>query len=926
MANVGDLYVNFKVSTDGLQAGLSGLNNFVTGSKRDLNAMNGAVDALSSTLAKLGVDPSVIGRLREFVSIGTKGFPKMVEGIAALQRQINQTNIKQVTVEPPKLQDLESIQVQIAAAKSAVTSMEENYAQLASGAQAAIDSDKRVIRSKAELSKVTERLGLGAQSIIDSDAKVIRSRAALEKATQRLAAIQEKLASAEVTDPAVRNRSLDQAREKQQKAADRLLASQGKALESAASKQAAAAERLAAAQAKARSKFDAGLAPETAKLSAARERLATITDSLAEAEQRNAAATTAIEQAKRLEALTAEAAANASKQGGAVTAAIRSVGQLASSIPDRLLFAGASLAESMQLGVSKSRAALASLFDTVRQLPSRIGGASAGIAAAFTAIPATFGRGVEAIKTGAMAMDRTLTGLAVTAFQAGKSIGAAIYAAIGPIGLALAAAAALYALWDKLRSDAEKAEAATAARIDANRQRSQSVFEAGIERIKNLQQEAAQAQEGNAYLETDIARLQELIEAQDGQRESLKQQIDKERELRDELKQNKDAQVELALIVERREEAERRLLTARDKLSQAQGRVAGGSGTDAEVDVEAAAVKDRAMLVDLARAEEAAARKVVEQTAALVNNEAMRIDKAAELKRIEDEAAKARKAQEALTSILQGYDDERVRATMTAADYEEMILRRKLEQAGITDPTDVNKAIAAKAARDITEQTARFEKEQQANAEALLQLGMDREQAERRVYELKVLEMNLAPAQTAELLSQYDAIKAIQEAKEAQESIASEVASIERSMLEVTLGKDAAERAIYETKLRAAGLDGEALAMRLQELDALQAQRKQLEDSRKLEQEMNRLKEDRARLEEQLAEDRQRAIERAAEMEAERQSMTENLSTAIGGITIAAASTQVVDVQKVIADETKKTVEELRKVNEKLAKGNLVLV
>jgi len=925
MANVGDLYVNFKVSTDGLQAGLSGLNNFVTGSKRDLNAMNGAVDALSSTLAKLGVDPSVIGRLREFVSIGTKGFPKMVEGIAALQRQINQTDIKQVTVEPPKLQDLESIQVQIAAAKNAVASMEENYAQLASGAQAAIDSDKRVIRSKAELSKVTERLGLGAQAIIDSDAKVIRSRAALEKATQRVAAIKEKLASADVTDPAVRDRSLDQAQERRQKAADRLVTAQAKALESV-KKQEAAAERLAAAQAKARSKFDAGLAPETAKLSAARERLATITDSLAEAEQRNAAATTAIEQAKRLEALTAEAAANASKQGGAVTAAIRSVGQLASSIPDRLLFAGASLAESMQLGVAKSRAALASLFDTVRQLPSRIGGASAGIAAAFTAIPATFGRGVEAIKTGAMAMDRTLTGLAVTAFQAGKSIGAAIYAAIGPIGLALAAAAALYALWDKLRSDAEKAEAATAARIDANRQRSQSVFEAGIERIKNLQQEAAQAQQGNAYLETDIARLQELIEAQDGQRESLKQQIDKERELRDELKQNKDAQVELALIVERREEAERRLLTARDKLSQAQGRVAGGSGTDAEVDVEAAAVKDRAMLVDLARAEEEAARKVVEQTAALVNNEAMRIDKAAELKRIEDEAAKARKAQEALTSILQGYDDERVRATMTAADYEEMILRRKLEQAGITDPTDVNKAIAAKAARDITEQTARFEKEQQANAEALLQLGMDREQAERRVYELKVLEMNLAPAQTAELLSQYDAIKAIQEAKEAQESIASEVASIERSMLEVTLGKDAAERAIYETKLRAAGLDGEALEMRLAELDALQAQRKQLEDSRKLEQEMNRLKEDRARLEEQVAEDRQRAIERAAEMEAERQSMTENLSTAIGGITIAAASTQVVDVQKVIADETKKTVEELRKVNEKLAKGNLVLV
>jgi len=925
MANVGDLYVNFKVSTDGLQAGLSGLNNFVTGSKRDLNAMNGAVDALSSTLAKLGVDPSVIGRLREFVSIGTKGFPKMVEGIAALQRQINQTDIKQVTVEPPKLQDLESIQVQIAAAKNAVASMEENYAQLASGAQAAIDSDKRVIRSKAELSKVTERLGLGAQAIIDSDAKVIRSRAALEKATQRVAAIKEKLASADVTDPAVRDRSLDQAQERRQKAADRLVTAQAKALESV-KKQEAAAERLAAAQAKARSKFDAGLAPETAKLSAARERLATITDSLAEAEQRNAAATTAIEQAKRLEALTAEAAANASKQGGAVTAAIRSVGQLASSIPDRLLFAGASLAESMQLGVAKSRAALASLFDTVRQLPSRIGGASAGIAAAFTAIPATFGRGVEAIKTGAMALDRTLTGLAVTAFQAGKSIGAAIYAAIGPIGLALAAAAALYALWDKLRSDAEKAEAATAARIDANRQRSQSVFEAGIERIKNLQQEAAQAQQGNAYLETDIARLQELIEAQDGQRESLKQQIDKERELRDELKQNKDAQVELALIVERREEAERRLLTARDKLSQAQGRVAGGSGTDAEVDVEAAAVKDRAMLVDLARAEEEAARKVVEQTAALVNNEAMRIDKAAELKRIEDEAAKARKAQEALTSILQGYDDERVRATMTAADYEEMILRRKLEQAGITDPTDVNKAIAAKAARDITEQTARFEKEQQANAEALLQLGMDREQAERRVYELKVLEMNLAPAQTAELLSQYDAIKAIQEAKEAQESIASEVASIERSMLEVTLGKDAAERAIYETKLRAAGLDGEALEMRLAELDALQAQRKQLEDSRKLEQEMNRLKEDRARLEEQVAEDRQRAIERAAEMEAERQSMTENLSTAIGGITIAAASTQVVDVQKVIADETKKTVEELRKVNEKLAKGNLVLV
>jgi hypothetical protein len=57
VANTGDLFVNFKVNADGLQSGFAALNGFVGKSKRDLAAMDGAVNALSTTLAKLGIDP-----------------------------------------------------------------------------------------------------------------------------------------------------------------------------------------------------------------------------------------------------------------------------------------------------------------------------------------------------------------------------------------------------------------------------------------------------------------------------------------------------------------------------------------------------------------------------------------------------------------------------------------------------------------------------------------------------------------------------------------------------------------------------------------------------------------------------------------------------------------------------------------------------
>ena len=78
-------------------------------------------------------------------------------------------------------------------------------------------------------------------------------------------------------------------------------------------------------------------------------------------------------------------------------------------------------------------------------------------------------------------------------------------------------------------------------------------------------------------------------------------------------------------------------------------------------------------------------------------------------------------------------------------------------------------------------------------------------------------------------------------------------------------------------------------------------------------------------MEKDIAAATESARAKAMDDEMRRQQMTENLSTAIGGMTIAATS-EAVDIDKRVFDETKKQTDELKKINEALRSGGVAVL
>jgi hypothetical protein len=934
VANTGDLFVNFKVNADGLQSGFAALNGFVGKSKRDLAAMDAAVSALSITLTKLGIDPSFIFQMRDLAQIGTKGIPKVVEGIGALQRQLSSLG------GGPKIDmDVESLRAQLALAKGAVSDLEGTYAQLAGGAQAAIDADARVIRSKSQLAKATEdiakrgqdviaseamviqskdelarataRAAQQGQAIIDADAQVIRSRAALEKATQRVAETQKALARADASSPIVANRSLDTANEKQRAAAERALAAEARArkaveasvanqqaavdralasessarqsMAAATARQQAAVERLGAAQAAAQAKFDQSISPETQKLVEARARLVSVTDTLAIAEQRQAAeAAAAIAQAQK---------------GGAITAALGKVRDFTGTIPARFVALRESMSSAFSSGATAATGALSKIGPAISSLPTLASTAFGRIKAGFQGLPAASSTAFEAIKSGAMKFDATLTGVAARAATAGRAIGAALYTALGPIGLILVAAGALYAVIEKFVSDAEARVAESNARIEASMSRTKAAIDEVLGSLKNIRAERERTEAKSEGIEADIKGLQALLNARGDGIRFTEEQIARERDLRDEIAANAAAQKTLADASRDRAKAEETVRKAEQGLRDAEMSLNLGEIEESKFNELEANLKQQYAIQSAMRAQEEEAKKLAESTSQSLALEQQRLDlvsKVAEQRRRE---AEAEAQKQAVASILQGIEDERLRLTLSAADYEEMILDRRIKQAGIEDPQVIARIKAAQDALDLAKQQAEAEKVAKAAAG----------------------EKNTIAQETIRITEEARALQS------AIDSIANEQAALEREMLELTMGKAAAEEHILRMKAAAAGLDAAATNDLIEQLKAVQDLRDAVAERKRTEAEQNRLLDERTRLEASIADATEAARAKAMEDDLRRQQMTETVSTAIGGLKIAATS-DAIDIDKRIYDETKKQTDELKKINAALSAGGVAVL
>jgi hypothetical protein len=934
VANTGDLFVNFKVNADGLQSGFAALNGFVGKSKRDLAAMDAAVSALSITLTKLGIDPSFIFQMRDLAQIGTKGIPKVVEGIGALQRQLSSLG------GGPKIDmDVESLRAQLALAKGAVSDLEGTYAQLAGGAQAAIDADARVIRSKSQLAKATEdiakrgqdviaseamviqskdelarataRAAQQGQAIIDADAQVIRSRAALEKATQRVAETQKALARADASSPIVANRSLDTANEKQRAAAERALAAEARArkaveasvanqqaavdralasessarqsMAAATARQQAAVERLGAAQAAAQAKFDQSISPETQKLVEARARLVSVTDTLAIAEQRQAAeAAAAIAQAQK---------------GGAITAALGKVRDFTGTIPARFVALRESMSSAFSSGATAATGALSKIGPAISSLPTLASTAFGRIKAGFQGLPAASSTAFEAIKSGAMKFDATLTGVAARAATAGRAIGAALYTALGPIGLILVAAGALYAVIEKFVSDAEARVAESNARIEASMSRTKAAIDEVLGSLKNIRAERERTEAKSEGIEADIKGLQALLNARGDGIRFTEEQIARERDLRDEIAANATAQKTLADASRDRAKAEETVRKAEQGLRDAEMSLNLGEIEESKFNELEANLKQQYAIQSAMRAQEEEAKKLAESTSQSLALEQQRLDlvsKVAEQRRRE---AEAEAQKQAVASILQGIEDERLRLTLSAADYEEMILDRRIKQAGIEDPQVIARIKAAQDALNLAKQQAEAEKVAKAAAG----------------------EKNTIAQETIRITEEARALQS------AIDSIANEQAALEREMLELTMGKAAAEEHILRMKAQAAGLDAAATNDLIDQLKAVQDLRDAVAERKRTEAEQNRLLDERTRLEASIADATEAARAKAMEDDLRRQQMTETVSTAIGGLKIAATSDSI-DIDKRIFDETKKQTDELKKINAALSAGGVAVL
>ena len=905
MANVGDLFVNLKVRTDGLKTGSEAISSFVSGSKRDLAAMDGAAIALAQTLSKIGIDPTFVLQLRDIASIGTKALPKVAEGFAAVQRQV--AKLASTRVEIPKINAIEQLaklRAEVASAGADLKTAEASYKAMASGAAVAVAADRRVVAAKEAVQEATEKSVAFEDAV--TDAKSYEQAIVLG---ERFTKSKDKIAEAE--------------------------------------------KRLADAQAKAAASFDKSIAADAAKVAAARERLAVATRVLTDEEQRQAAASAAAQGIGAIGTATERVADTVTAKGGAITAALRSISAFAQTIPARIdamadslsngftilsngftrvaaqsKVAIASLGASIRDLPSTSKVAIASLVASIRDLPSTISSGFGSLKERLSSLPATGKSAFESIKNGAMSFDATLTAVASRALVAGRTIGASIYAALGPIGLLIAAIGAAYAVYSYFKDSAQEEYDKVLARIDQDSQRAQAAFEKTLEGIKAVQSQIKAAQEVGRNQSLDISGLQDLLDATDEQYESVKRQIAVEKELRDEITKNKDAQVALAEAVERREKADKAVRVARDEVRALSNK---GEIDTAEGDAATARLRQAEAQLSAQRALEAESQKLVDATAQLVNREAERLDLAEKVRQKEEQMAANKRAEAEAASILQGIDDERLRLTMSAADYEQMILDRRIEQAGITDTNAIEKIKSAIAQREVTRQNTSFTEQLIALERQAAELTMSKVEAERAVYAEKVASLKLSAIQSERLMEEFDSLQALRAEKENSNKIDAMSADVtkrrldaEQRILEATFGREYAERRAYEKSLESLGVSGKRLESLLAEYDAMQDMAKEAEEMMKAERERERLTQERARAIESLAQAEEAAREKAADMELRRQQMTEGVSTAIGEIKIAAVSDSV-DVQKVIADETKKQTAELRKINTALVNAGGVL-
>ncbi len=792
MANTGDLFVNFKVNADGLQSGFAALNGFVGKSKRDLAAMDGAVNALSTTLAKLGIDPSFIFQMRDLVQIGTKQIPKVVEGIAALERQAGALAGMKITA--PKLE------APVAAAAATVAP--------------AIDPT------------VLPPIDLAP---IEGVAKAIRS--AREQATGDI----DILGSTITNSP---------------------ILSMGGAVE--------------AQMAKARASFATGSVD--------------MADAI-------------VLGSSRIEEAIVQTATVTKSQGGAITAALGKVRDFTGTIPARFVALRDSMSSAFSSGATAATGALSKIGPAISSLPTLASTAFGRIKAGFQGLPAASSTAFEAIKSGALKFDATLTGVAARAATAGRAIGAALYTALGPIGLILVAAGALYAVIEKFVSDAEARVAESNARIEASMSRTKAAIDEVLGSLKNIRAERERTEAKSEGIEADIKGLQALLNARGDGIRFTEEQIARERDLRDEIAANATAQKTLADASRDRAKAEETVRKAEQGLRDAEMSLNLGEIEESKFNELEANLKQQYAIQSAMRAQEEEAKKLAESTSQSLALEQQRLDlvsKVAEQRRRE---AEAEAQKQAVASILQGIEDERLRLTLSAADYEEMILDRRIKQAGIEDPQVIARIKAAQDALNLAKQQAEAEKVAKAAAG----------------------EKNTIAQETIRITEEARALQS------AIDSIANEQAALEREMLELTMGKAAAEEHILRMKAQAAGLDAAATNDLIEQLKAVQDLRDAVAERKRTEAEQNRLLDERTRLEASIADATEAARAKAMEDDLRRQQMTETVSTAIGGLKIAATS-DAIDIDRRIFDETKKQTDELKKINAALSAGGVAVL
>jgi hypothetical protein len=614
--------------------------------------------------------------------------------------------------------------------------------------------------------------------------------------------------------------------------------------------------------------------------------------------------------------------------GGSITASLRSLGAFASTLPDRFKAIGPAIASTFASARTSTTSAMAGIVDAIKRLPTTVSGSFSAIATGFRSIPAAGASAFSAIGASAMRFDAVLTGVAGRAVVAGRAIGAALYMALGPIGLILAAAAVLYAVIDKFVTDAEARVAESNARIEAATARNNEAIASTIDEIKKLRTERERADAKSQGITADIEGLQALLAARGDGIRFTEEQIARERELRDEIEANASAQKAVQQAAEERARAEKTLKAAQGRIDSMNGQQV----EDAVLNEAVTNLRNAEAMVNAQKAQEAEARKLADATAATLDLERQRLDLVSAVAAQRRLEAEQEKQKEAIASVLQGIEDERLKITMEASDYEQMILDRRLKQAGVTDPAAFARVKAAQDALDAAKSAAAFANEQESLERDIAAASMSKAEAERAAYEQKIAGLNISERERDLLLERFSILQAEREAAQnrtAIDAIAGDLAKREADLaatsLELTIGKAAAEAQLLETRMRSLGASEDEIRATMDRLAVIQDQEKAIKDAQKAEEERQKMVERAAQLEKDIAAATESARTKAMEDDLKRQQITETLSTAIGGITVAGA-TDAIDIDKRVYDETKKQTDELRKINQALSSSGVAVL